>query len=383
MKKLVLILMVLAVLFAVAVNIFSRKAPEMLREGIERSLNKAVSIQNIEFSFPWNFELTGVKIKDDHGPFSGEVCFSVDRIHLEVSPLSLSQKGLVISRVDIQDASVFVRNRQGRLYHALSDAMKEAPQTTHDASVTSPETDLATLPLTIHQIRMDNSRFEFVDYDAQESGFVIALDNIRASAKDIYLPAQDEKTSYRIEANLPQGRDQKPGEVKLSGWTDFSNYDTDALLSATALHLPYFKPYLSQVTPAEIRDGYLNTRSSLRVDKKKLTANIDFELSGLYFESYEEGEQLFGLKAEEILSFLKEVSGGLRFQFIVQWDLGDTKLRKRDVIRKSIEQSLKKTVLGNVGNLLENTLKKISERGMEGSRDDWEGALKKVKELFR
>ena len=383
MKKLIILFLFLAVAVAVAFNIASKKAPEMLRRSIERALDKTVKIQNIEFNFPWNFELTGVEIRDNHGAFSGEVCFAVDKIHLAVSPLSLSQKDLIIDRVDVGDATIIIRKRDNRLYHVLSDAMISQPSSSSGKADGAAPSEKTGLPLDIHQFRLTNGNFQFIDYDVSDAGFVITLDKIQASAKDIHLPSKEEKTTYRVDARMPQGRDQKPGEVKISGWTIFSNYETDALLTAGGLHLPYFEPYLGQVTPAKIEDGYLSSRTSIRVDQKDLTANSDLELNGLYFQSYEEGDQLFGLKADEILTFLKDAAGRLKFQIVVQWNIADKSTEKRAVIRKSIEKSLKKTVLGNVGNLLESTLKKIGDHGIDSGRDDLEGALKKVKELFR
>ena len=385
MKKILLAVLVLAVLVAGAFNYFSRRAPELLRQSIERALDKTVKIRNIEFNFPWNFELSGVEIRDKREPFNGEVCFVVDKINLAVSPLSLSRKDLIIDRVDVENATIIIRSRGQKLYHILSDAMPAEPSAKSPRA--SSEGDVpgagATLPLAIRQVRLSNGKFKYIDYDVQSDGFVISLDHIQASAKDINLPAKEEKTFYRIDARLPQGRDQKSAELKMSGWTVFSNYDTDVMLTALDLHLPYFEPYLGQVTGARIRDGYLTSRSSMRVDKQDLTVNADLELNGLYFESYEAGDQLFGLKAEEILSFIKDVAGRLKFQIVLQWNLSDPQVKKSDVIRRSIERSLKKTVLGNIGNILENTLKKIGEGGIDSPKEDWEGTLKKVKELFR
>jgi hypothetical protein len=284
---------------------------------------------------------------------------------------------------DVEDATIVIRNRGGKLYHALSGVMFSKPAAGDPAAESGTEVSETHSPLAIRQFRLSKGKFQFIDYDVQNDGFVIALDHINAVIKDINLPAKDEKTFYRIEARLPQGRDQKSAELKLSGWTVFSDYDTEAMLTAGDLYLPHFEPYLAQVTVARIQDGYLTCRSSIRVEKKDLMANADFELNGLYFQSYEDGEQLFGLKAEEILSFIKDVAGRLKFQIVVQWNIADPNLKKSEVIRRSIEGSLKKTVLGNVGNLLESTLKKIGDRGLDSSKEEWEGALKKVKELFR
>src|SRR6185295_2134507 len=93
----------------------------------------------------------------------------------------------------------------------------------------------ASVPLRIHQFRLKDGHFQFIDYDVQAGGFVIALDGIQATVKDIAMPAKDEKTSYRLEARMGQGRDRTPAALNASGWTMFSNYDTDALVSVNDL----------------------------------------------------------------------------------------------------------------------------------------------------
>jgi len=147
--------------------------------------------------------------------------------------------------------------------------------------------------------------------------------------------------------------------------------------------LPYFHPYYAQVTQAGIEDGYLNSKANIHIEKNDLTLNVDAELVNLLFRSYEEGDQLFGLKADEILSFLKDRSGRLKFQVVVRWNIADRSVRAKDVIRKSIERSLKNTVIGNVGNILANTLQKIGEKGLDKNTEDVSGAIKKIKELLK
>ena len=387
MKKIIVGILVLAVLIAAGVNVISHKAPEILRHSLERSLGKTVKIREIKFRFPWNFELSGVEVRDKDGIFSGEICFAVDKIHLSVSPLSLSQKELVIDRFDVEDATLTIRKRGGRLYHVLSNAMIVRPATSDNPATTTVQAREgrlpASLPLTIHQFHLTNGKFQWIDYDVSAEGFVTTLDQIRALVKEIDLPAKDNQTFYHVEARLPQGRDQKPASAQMNGWTVFSSLDTDTLMNVEGLQIPYFEPYLRLVTPAYVEDGVLDSRVSLQIDHKELTGNADLEARSLSFRSYEGSDQLFGLKADEILSFLKDASGRLKFQIVVQWNLADKTVKKRDVIRRSIERSLKKTVLGNIGNLLENTLKKISDHGLDSKGDDWEGALKKVKGLFR
>ncbi len=360
----------------------SKKAPEYLRESIQRALNKPVKIGAIEYQFPWTFELKQFEILETEEPFQGESCFYVDSVLVQVSALSLSSNKLILDNVDATQAVLVIRNRGEKLFHALSNATTHTPPETSKSADNSSGEAQQPLPLIIHRFHLGNSQFQWVDYDAQESGFVVGLTDIEANIKDISLPISDEKTIYRVEAKLPQGRAQKAAAIKLSGWTMFESYESDAMLTAQDLHLPFFKTYLSQVTPADIEDGFLSLRGALSVNHKNLTANLDLELTDLLFRSYEDKDQLFGMKAEEILNFLKDRSGKLKFQIVLQWPL-DKRIEKRKVIRHAIEESIKKTLLGNAGNILEKTLKTLSESGFDDAKDDWEGTLKKVKNLLR
>src|SRR3989338_4466408 len=121
-RKILIVAAILAVALVIAVNILSRKAPEFLRSAIERALNKKVIIQSIDYHFPGIFELEGFEVKEGE-PFAGETSFYVDHIRLNVSPMSFSQKKLIIESVDVENAGIFVRKYQDRLAHALSGAM--------------------------------------------------------------------------------------------------------------------------------------------------------------------------------------------------------------------------------------------------------------------
>ncbi len=382
MKKFVLVVLILAVLVAAGIRYVSQKAPEYLREAIQRALNKPVKIGSIDYQFPWTFELKQFEVLETEEPFRDESCFSVDRVLVQVSPMSLSTKELILDNVDATQAVLVIRNRGERLFHALSSAttLSTGKMTPTEEVGSSPAA--SPLPLLIHRFHLGSSQFQWVDYDAEASGFVVALSDIEANIKDIALPLSEDKTIYRIDAKLPQGRGQKAASIKLSGWTRFASYESDAMLTAQDLHLPFFKTYLTQVTPADIEDGTLSLRGALSVHDKNLTANTDLELTNLIFRSYEDQDQLFGMKADEILNFLKDQSGRLKFQIVLQWPL-DQRVEKRKLIRRAIEESIKKTLLGNAGNILEKTLKSISESGMDGAKDDWADTLKKVKNLLQ
>ncbi len=382
MKKIILVFLILAVLISGGLYAFARKAPGLVRNALQHSINKTVHIDAVEYRFPWTFELKGFRILETQEPFIGETCFAVDKVLLDVSPLSLSRSRFILDNVDVSNARVVVRKREGKLMHAFSEAVgvsAAASPETASIKVSSGQT----LPLLIHRFHLSQSRFQFIDYDAQETGFVMELDQIEAKIGNISFPPTTSKTNYRVAARLLQGRQQRSAHLNIAGWTQAADYETDAQVRVTDLLLTYFRPYYGQVTPAVIEDGRLSSRAALRIHKGLFTGDIDLELVGLYFRGYEEGEELFGLKAEQILPFLKDSSGRLKFHIVLQWDLNDRGLEKRAVVRRAIEQSLKKTLLGNVGGILEKTLLKFTDPDGAPTKEELDGVLKKVKKLFR
>ena len=106
-------------------------------------------------------------------------------------------------------------------------------------------------------------------------------------------------------------------------------------------------------------EGYVDLKSVARIDNQYLFEDFDFEISNLHFESYETDDLLFNLKAEKILSFLKDSSGRLKFQVPVRWNMADRSVRFRQVMRKGIEQSLKRTILNSSGQAIESVIREL------------------------
>jgi hypothetical protein len=391
LKKIVVAVLLLIVIGTVALGILARRAPALLRAAIERSLKKPVVIGSIEYRFPGSFDIEGFEVREN-APFAGETAFKADHIRVHASPFGLSKQKLVIEEIEVDGASVTIRKLENRLYHALSSVAPAENKPSKELAGALGAPDAAdkgsAMPLEIGRFHLVNGHFEFADYDAVEGGFVTALDGIHADVRQISLPFNDTPTSYKISAQVSQGRDQKAADFQAGGWTRFSTLDTDAQFDLKGLFLPYFRPYYGSVTPAMIQSGSLDSKALLKIDRKQLTANADFEIVGLLFQSYEGGNELFGLNADQIIGFLKDSSGKLKFQIAAAWDLGDRNVRPRDVIRKSIERSLKRTVFGNVGNIAANAIRRYAGDGEEDptatgkAKDDLQDAITKVKDFF-
>ena len=390
MKKIILLIafftLLLSAGFIFAASVIQRNAPQFLRSAIEKSLNKKVIIRDVVYHFPRTFELQGFEIHEKGEPFDGEPSFYVEHVILNVSPMIFSRKVFVISDLELRDADIAVRKLHGKIYHAFSGV--RGPKAVSGKSTADPvssnETSPTELPLKIHQFRLNNCHFQLADYDTPPNGFVMTLDKINGKIKEIQIPSRGVKTSYSVEADFLQGRGARPAKIKVDGWTDFDSLDTDAVISLKGAHLPYFEPYYRQVTGAFIEDGFSDVYATLKMERRVLDLNMGFELSGLLFRSYEGGDELFGLKAEDLLSFLKDSSGRLKFQIMVEWNTSEKSVKLQEVFRRSIERSLRETILGNVGNILMNALQKVTDGGVSvGKKGNVEERIKKIKDFFK
>ncbi len=307
----------------------------------------------------------------------------MDEVRLNVSPLSLSKRRLIIDRVEVANAAVFVRKTGGKLLHAFSAAVREgAPSKSAPAGEASSSTTTA-VPLEIRHLELKNSEFRFIDFDILTSGYAFTMDQIEADIRNIRLPLSAEPTSYQASARLVQGRDRRPAEFRLKGWTAFLTRDTNASIRVEGLFIPFFEPYYKLITPALIEDGQLNAMTTVTIENKLFTLNSDLEVSSLLFQSYEGNNELFGLNADQMLEVLKDRSGRLKFQIYAEWNMADRSVRPKDILRRSIESSLKRTIFGNVGNILEKTLGKLADKNDPEAKDKVEQAVNKIKDFLK
>ncbi len=384
LKKILIFIIVSAALFSMALGIVARKAPGILIQSLEKALNKKVSIEYIEYHFPLSFEIQGLKVKDS-GIFSGDNCFSAEEIHLSLSWLSLSQKSLIIDKMELDNAFVSVRQYHGKLLSIFSDALSNVNTVQGNKSQKpSAQAEARRELLNIHEIIFRKSAFQFIDYDVDSKGFVIALQNVEGGIQNVSLPFSGERMIFGIHARVAQGRDQRSADLSLNAWRDFRRGDSDTRLGIKGLYLPYFSIYTKKVTPAVIENGYADGQLRFHTVASDMEMAADVEMSGLLFGSYESNGELFGLNAERILLFLKDRNGKLKLPLSAAWNLDAKALKPEMAIRKGIERAMKASVFGSVDHILDKALKKGGDLDEESSESGGvEGTIKKIKDLLK
>lgn len=380
MKKLLILCVILVLAAFAALNLLSKNAPELLRSAVEKALGKRVEIGDIDFRWPGRFILRDFVVYED-APFASEVCFRVSRLRLEVNPAGLRSKILHIRSVKIEDAEAVLRKKAGQSYHFLSSALKPAALT--GASASGEAGARQTLPVRIDSILFEDCAFRFADYDIRSEGFALSIEDLSGRLENLSLPMSEQWSVYEITGRLVQGRGVHTAEGRIKGRTRFADAQTDAVLSASGLSLPYFAPYLGRITQATPAEGLLDLETDLSISRKILNANVIVDLAQLHFTSYESGERLFGISAAELLGYLKDSSGRLRFQMPLQWDLRDAAAKPYALIRSAIERSLRELVLGRLGSIIAGKVFKTADLGGETAKNTLDERIEKVKDFFK
>lgn len=380
LKKILVLLIVVAIAAFAALNLLSKNAPGLLRAAVESALGKRVEIGDIDFRWPGSFVLRDFVVYED-APFASDICFRVSQLRLEVNPAGLRSQKLHIRSVEIEGAEAVLRKKDGQAYHFLSAALKPAAPAASPAAGASSAP--RTLPVRIDSVRFEGCVFRFADYDVRPEGFALSMEDISGWLEDLSLPMSSQWSAYEVRGRLIQGRGVRTAEGRLKGRTRFADAETDASLELTGVSLPYFTPYLGRITQATLAEGFLDLRTELAISRGVLNANVVTEVAQLHFAGYESGDQLFGISAPELLGYLKDSSGRLRFQMPLQWDLRDPSAKPYRVIRAAIERSLRELVLGNLGSIVTQKVFKATDLGGEAAKNTLDERIEKVKDFFK
>lgn len=382
LKKIIILLIVLGIAAFAALNVLSKNAPELLRGAVERALGKRVTVGDIDYRWPGHFVLSRFVVYED-SPFASEIAFAVDRLELEVDMGALRRQVLHIRRVDIAGAKAALRKKGGVVYHFLSAALRPSPPSgvSGDASATP----AAGLPIRIDRVRLEGCEVRFMDYDVRQDGYALVLETLTGELERVELPPGREWTTYDLTGRLVQGRSARPADGAFRGRTRLSDAETDAVLSATGVWLPYMAPYLSRLTAAQFDEGRFDLRADMSISGGVYNANLHIELSQLHLREAEPGDQVFGVGSEQLLSYVRDESGYLRLRLPVQWDLRDASAKPYEVLRSSFQRALKDLVLSRIGTIAVESVLKTPDTipSKEASKNRLEDGVEKVRDFLK
>lgn len=376
MRKILPIVLLVLLAVLVGLGFLLRKAPSLAVTAIERQLGKDVQLQGLRYHFPSGFEIRKLAVVEK-GTFNGEQSFYVENVSLQLNLPALLAKKIVITSLDIKNPQIIIRKLRGRVTHALSPSLPPPPGAAQSAPPSAAPSKGQAFSFLIERMKVREGYLRWIDYDIAQQGFVLEVQRIDADMKDISLDGG--KISYEIAGEILQGRDHAPAAVNAQGWANPASWDTDTKLNVSELWVPYFEPYYKMVTPSVIDDGIVNVRSGTVVKNKHWSTSAQLDVRQLSFKAFEAGDQIFGIEAPPLLDLLKNRSGAIALNVVIDWNMADPSVPFSQAMRRSLQESIKSTFLNNIGTVVENTLDKISE-DPDFLKKDWKNVLNKIKE---
>lgn len=380
-KKLLIAVVLLALIGSLAVALAARNLPDLVVRNLRQTLGREVSIESLRVRFPLQVEMNRLLIAEN-APFKGEAAFYVERAVASVDAWTLvTSKKVLFTDLELIRPRLIFRKSMGKLYHAFrirpegSDG--QAPAAGDPAAAARRP---AVPPLKFEQVTIRDGEVQFMDYDADQKGFVVTLLRVAAELKDLALPSDGSRLEYRVAAFLDQGRNTPPARLELEGEWVRESFEGKTAFQLTGVHLPYFEPYYRTVTPSRIADGDMDIAASAESPAGILTANSRWTLRRLAFEKAEDGDQLLGFDANLIRNILTGDTGSLSLDLVLTLDLRNPGTSFREALRASLRKSIRATFAAHFDTAMRNTVNQIQSEGSELlNKQNWKDLLKKNK----
>lgn len=391
MKKWLIVIFAVLIILITGITWMLKEIPSLFVRTLEQQLGRPVRVGSVQFYYPLTLEIKGFEIPENE-MFKGESSFSADKIVFRLHPAALLGGRVVIQTIEVRHPQMALRHWREGLYHALSNASKSGKNSSASligGKLAGPKPrSSVSLPLVIEHFEIKEGELKVIDYDIQPQAFVVSLTGVNARIDQLVIPPKpDQKTSYRIDARVSQGREEYDAKFHLDGWSRLSDLETDMNFNLNDLMLGYFRPYYDALTKGTLQGGLLALKGNLVIQGGQLTNSNQLELRQLQFAQVPEEEGFFGISLSQLLSSIQARGGVWGFGIVVKWNLHDPSVRPREVIESALKRAVRSSILGNTDQLVQGVVDQIQQKGLgEFSKDikdsfkEWKGKSESLKE---
>ena len=247
LKKIILIVGLLAVIFFVTITVYLRfYARALLEQALCDQLNKNVQVGALFYQFPFGIHAYHVKIED---------MAHLKEVVVQLSPSSIWMNQIRISSVKVIAPSVTIRPQKSLAAEEPKDVPSEQPG--DQVRVTSPTNnqlsggeeieqsssvgvdaqktwaqesgEVSSVEVVVKQFLVRNGRFEYSNENLKKA-FSFKLEGVDVRAGEIIFPFSSQgQTEFRLSATLDKGDHPLTGsQVKGMGWVNWARKDMEA-----------------------------------------------------------------------------------------------------------------------------------------------------------
>ncbi|CAB3627211.1 DUF748 domain-containing protein [Achromobacter pestifer] len=256
--------------------------------------------------------LTDVKVSGA----SGQAGASAKRVVLEPEWSAFLHHEAVFNSVVVEgfDFAV-VRSGDGDMQ--ISPALQAALRT-GDGSDGKPRRNM---PIRIAELVLRDGRLDFEDAVVAKPPHRIPFKNVQARLSPVSVPGDGAHSDMEFSGTVEDNRNGE-STVRAQGWLQVGGTDADMKVAVRNMDIRHAAPYLSEKEASSLTGGAMDLDMHTVIAKRQLRASGTVALRGLAFSG---DGKLFSLPRKAVLAAMKDKTGTVRFDFVLQGSLDNPK----------------------------------------------------------
>lgn len=173
----------------------------------------------------------------------------------------------------------------------------------------------------IAELILRDGRLDFEDAVVSKPPHRIPFKNVQARLSPVSVPGDGAKSAMEFSGAVEDNRNGE-STVRAQGWLQVGGTDADMKVAVRNMDIRHAAPYLSEKESGSLTDGAMDLDMTTVIAKRELRASGAVALRGLKFSG---DGALFSLPRKAVLAAMKDKTGALRFDFVLQGSLDNPK----------------------------------------------------------
>ncbi|MBF0253688.1 MAG: DUF748 domain-containing protein [Candidatus Omnitrophica bacterium] len=374
-------------LIVLCLGTLARNAPAIAGWILSQNLQTQVAVRDVGLEWPDRVVLHDV-IVTEPGFVRGETLFSARDAMFRIDWSRLRSGRLHLEDVRLDRPQVLIKKAQGNWTHALNARAVQPPATQSGNAFAGDGWGRLRIPVSLNEVLFENATVRIVDYDIRLEGFVMQIQDLMGQIRLWEKSGQQKLIGLDFSGKMLHGRDAMPAKMILRGWFRIPRRDANVIARIEDIWLPYYSPYFSRVSSAEIDDGRLSVESKTTVVAGEWETHAKLSLQNLRFGDFEPGGRIFGFQAASLQNILASQSNQMELDLTFNWNMADREESLEKILRRSLRQSVQVSFLESLQRVVAQTLEGIGREGaalFEGpgpapviKEDPWEEVIQKI-----
>ena len=258
-KKIIWILAIIAVVYAIISIIFLVFGKAIVISQIEKNLKVKTRIESVGVTFPHAISIRKLDI---------EGLFTADAITASPSILGFFAGKIVLNSLKIIRPEITItKDSDGTLNFPV--LMQKGAQP----------------PVLLTGLKIQEGKVTFIDKKLDSRGYKITVGNIAVRVSKVSLPPTSLYTRFNVSADLLDSNNNSSGKAQASGWIDFGPKNMDGKLELMDVEATALAPYYQNIiSTKKLLSAKLNFNADMKAKDNDLSILCHSEFSNVIYE---------------------------------------------------------------------------------------------------